>query len=117
MKCPRDGTDLISTIRNGIEIDHCPACSGVWLDRGELDKLITQAAPVMLAEPPRAQPEPAPTPMQADHWPTSPSPSSEPWHDHFYRDEGYKDRRSSKKKKHKKRGGFADFLEDIFDFD
>ena len=41
MKCPTcpDSTLLISE-RQGIEIDHCPTCRGVWLDRGELDKLI-----------------------------------------------------------------------------
>ena len=49
------------TIRDGIEIDYCPKCRGVWLDRGELDKLIeraagqpppTAAAPVQQAQPP-----------------------------------------------------------------
>ena len=44
MKCPKD-TDvtLLMTSRNGIEIDYCPECRGVWLDRGELDKLIERA--------------------------------------------------------------------------
>lgn len=40
MKCPVDSTTLSMTERAGIEIDYCPACRGVWLDRGELDKLI-----------------------------------------------------------------------------
>ena len=45
MKCPTcpDAT-LAITDRQGIEIDHCPQCRGVWLDRGELDKLIERAA-------------------------------------------------------------------------
>ncbi|VVE67349.1 hypothetical protein PCA31118_02565 [Pandoraea captiosa] len=41
MKCPVCGTpDLLMTERQGVEIDYCPNCRGVWLDRGELDKLI-----------------------------------------------------------------------------
>lgn len=45
MKCPIDDTDLQMTERQGVEIDFCPQCRGVWLDRGELDKIIdrTQA--------------------------------------------------------------------------
>jgi len=44
MKCPTDGTDLQMTERQGIEIDYCPKCRGVWLDRGELDKIIERSA-------------------------------------------------------------------------
>lgn len=40
MKCPIDNVDLVMTDRQGIEIDYCPKCRGVWLDRGELDKII-----------------------------------------------------------------------------
>lgn len=40
MKCPVDGEQLIITERNGVEIDYCPKCRGIWLDRGELDKII-----------------------------------------------------------------------------
>lgn len=40
MKCPIDGTELRMADRNGVEIDYCPQCRGVWLDRGELDKII-----------------------------------------------------------------------------
>lgn len=40
MKCPIDGTTLSITERKDVEIDYCPECRGVWLDRGELDKLI-----------------------------------------------------------------------------
>ena len=39
MKCPNCQTDLMISDRQGIEIDFCPQCRGVWLDRGELDKL------------------------------------------------------------------------------
>lgn len=41
-KCPN--TALLMTERQGVEIDYCPVCRGVWLDRGELDKLIDRAA-------------------------------------------------------------------------
>jgi Zn-finger nucleic acid-binding protein len=40
MKCPVDDTTLAMSDKQGIEIDYCPTCRGVWLDRGELDKLI-----------------------------------------------------------------------------
>ncbi len=44
MNCPIDNTPLAITERQGIEIDYCPKCRGVWLDRGELDKLIERSA-------------------------------------------------------------------------
>lgn len=40
MKCPFDGATLQVVNRSGIEIDWCPDCRGVWLERGELDRLI-----------------------------------------------------------------------------
>lgn len=40
MNCPIDNSVLSMSNRNGIEIDYCPTCRGVWLDRGELDKII-----------------------------------------------------------------------------
>lgn len=40
MKCPNDGETLVMTDRNGVEIDYCPKCRGIWLDKGELDKII-----------------------------------------------------------------------------
>ncbi len=40
MQCPVDGATLLLSERQGVEIDYCPQCRGVWLDRGELDKLI-----------------------------------------------------------------------------
>jgi uncharacterized protein len=44
MNCPVDGTLLTIADRSGIEIDWCPTCRGVWLDRGELDKIIDRTA-------------------------------------------------------------------------
>ena len=56
MQCPTDGATLVMSERSGIEIDYCPTCRGVWLDRGELDKILersySQATP------------PAPAPQQ-----------------------------------------------------
>ncbi|MBM1220213.1 zf-TFIIB domain-containing protein [Ponticoccus sp. SC2-23] len=43
MQCPVDGTTLVMADRNGVEIDYCPQCRGVWLDRGELDKIIERS--------------------------------------------------------------------------
>jgi Zn-finger nucleic acid-binding protein len=40
MQCPVDGATLLLSERQGVEIDYCPTCRGVWLDRGELDKLL-----------------------------------------------------------------------------
>ena len=53
MKCPNcTETALVMSDRQGVEIDYCPQCRGVWLDRGELDKLIERGA---MAAPARAQ--------------------------------------------------------------
>ena len=44
MKCPAcENTNLLMTERQGVEIDYCPECRGVWLDRGELDKIIEKS--------------------------------------------------------------------------
>ncbi|MEB4615837.1 TFIIB-type zinc ribbon-containing protein [Leucobacter sp. M11] len=59
MNCPTDNTTLLMSDRNGIEIDYCPQCRGVWLDRGELDKIIERAA----ADGAPAQPAPAQQPL------------------------------------------------------
>jgi len=43
MRCPIDGAPLTVTERSGVEIDYCPQCRGVWLDRGELDKILDRS--------------------------------------------------------------------------
>ena len=53
MLCPLDQTVLVMSERQGIEIDYCPTCRGVWLDRGELDKIIERN--VQTAVPPMPQ--------------------------------------------------------------
>lgn len=88
MLCPLDKTPLVMSERQNIEIDYCPTCRGVWLDRGELDKIIERSgdgAP---------QPSPAPRPRDA-----SPAPFG--GHDTH----GYGN--------HKKRR--KNFLEELFD--
>lgn len=57
MKCPIDNTDLVMSERQGIEIDYCPTCRGVWLDRGELDKIIERSAPAPQASAPQQRHE------------------------------------------------------------
>ena len=64
MACPVDATTLVMSERSGIEIDYCPTCRGVWLDRGELDKIIERnaasQAPQQPAPPPQPQAPPQP---------------------------------------------------------
>jgi Zn-finger nucleic acid-binding protein len=43
MKCPIDQTELVMNERQGVEIDYCPTCRGIWLDRGELDKIVERS--------------------------------------------------------------------------
>lgn len=57
MKCPVcSGVDLKIAERQGVEIDYCPECRGVWLDRGELDKIIERSQPQSMQSPPNQQP-------------------------------------------------------------
>lgn len=44
MNCPTCNEGLVMTERSGVEIDYCPKCRGVWLDRGELDKIIEKGS-------------------------------------------------------------------------
>ena len=59
MKCPQCmEITLVMAERQGVEIDYCPQCRGVWLDRGELDKLIERSTHQHIGT---AAPAPAPT--------------------------------------------------------
>ena len=89
MVCPVDKTPLVMSERQGIEIDYCPTCRGVWLDRGELDKIIERSA---AATAPAAALPPQPEPRH---------------HREHYRD--YDDRRHRYPKRRKS------FLEELFD--
>lgn len=59
MNCPACGNvNLMMSDRQGIEIDYCPTCRGVWLDRGELDKIIERSATAAPASESRGYSEP-----------------------------------------------------------
>ena len=62
MHCPIDNETLVMTERNGVEIDYCPKCRGVWLDRGELDKILerTGGGPSQPPAPPPSSGRPEP---------------------------------------------------------
>lgn len=68
MKCPIDGSELRISERQGIEIDYCPQCRGIWLDRGELDKLLDRTAQIApyAAAPPRDRDAERPADRSAD---------------------------------------------------
>ena len=74
--CPRCGATLTMSERQGIEIDYCPQCRGVWLDRGELDKIIERAEAVQSSPPPR----PSGAPTSSWTQPVAP-PQQQPWRD------------------------------------
>ncbi|WP_181176395.1 zf-TFIIB domain-containing protein [Mesorhizobium sp. B2-3-5] len=57
MVCPSCRVALVMSERQGIEIDYCPQCRGVWLDRGELDKIVERSSKDAAPAP---QPQPAP---------------------------------------------------------
>jgi Zn-finger nucleic acid-binding protein len=77
--------DLLMTERQGIEIDYCPQCRGVWLDRGELDKIIERstrdAAPTASA-PAQAVQQAAPPPQAPQPYPQAPQPYYDQRHGH-----------------------------------
>ena len=51
MRCPVDNEVLVMADRSGVEIDYCPKCRGVWLDRGELDKIIERSSAAPASSP------------------------------------------------------------------
>jgi uncharacterized protein len=70
MKCPVcKEPDLALSERQGVEIDYCPACRGIWLDRGELDKIIEKSVQLENARPvPGEAPRPAMDPYYSGHF-------------------------------------------------
>lgn len=68
MKCPVCTTvNLVMSNRQGVEIDYCPECRGVWLDRGELDKIIERSASQEAITQPQSIPQPVYQPQQAHY--------------------------------------------------
>ncbi|WP_057291812.1 TFIIB-type zinc ribbon-containing protein [Noviherbaspirillum sp. Root189] len=101
MDCPVcQNTKLVMSERQGIEIDYCPSCRGVWLDRGELDKIIERTS-VGVTQPATQRPDQyAGQPHQPDGFGRSHQP------------QGYHQHQQDHYKKKKKEG----FLSDLFDF-
>ena len=117
MKCPHCTVNLLMTERQGVEVDYCPECRGVWLDRGELDKILERshaevaaatpaasAVPVTVAAPPR---DGGRTEGRRDDRYRDDRPSDDRYRD----DRRYRDDEPAYKKKKRK-----SFIEDIFDF-
>lgn len=119
MKCPVDGeTDLVMTERAGVEIDYCPKCRGVWLDRGELDKILerSRAEGASGAPAPLSPAPPQPQPPQPAPYPPQPSYQQAPYPPRKYDDDDkykYDPRYGDDYYKRKKR---KSLLDDIFDF-
>jgi len=111
MKCPIDDTLLQISDRQGIEIDFCPQCRGVWLDRGELDKLIERAAAEFAGASGRA---PSRGYADDDRWRSERRYDDDDHRRYGRYDDDDDDDRGYRYGKKRKRGGF---LGDLFDFD
>lgn len=92
MKCPVDNETLVMADRGGVEIDYCPKCRGVWLDRGELDKIIDRAAAEQTPQP--AQAAPQAVPQQIYQQPPQGYPQPPHGYQHGYQKPYYKKRES-----------------------
>jgi Zn-finger nucleic acid-binding protein len=89
VNCPVDGAVLEMSERQGVEIDYCPNCRGVWLDRGELDKIIERS----------------------DSWTPPPEPRRDDQRDDR-RDDRYDERSGGAPYKKKKRSFLSELFED-----
>jgi Zn-finger nucleic acid-binding protein len=106
MQCPIDGTELVISERSGVEIDYCPKCRGVWLDRGELDKIIERASAQLSGVQPGAPQFGAVPPIN--------TPVSR--RDEYDSDDDYRIPSSRSYEEEYKRKRKRSFLDDIFDF-
>lgn len=87
MKCPTCQTTLLIADKNGVEIDYCPDCRGIWLDRGELEKILESSA---------------------EHYSSRSNYDSDYKKYQYDQDDDYRKSHPQRKKK--------SFLDDIFDF-
>lgn len=94
MNCPVCAVPLTMSTRQNVEIDYCPQCRGVWLDRGELDKIIERSA---------AELAPPPPPPQSQAQPRGYDPAPPPQQRYGHYDNHYKQKRKKS------------FLEELFD--
>jgi hypothetical protein len=109
MLCPIDRTPLVMSERQNIEIDYCPTCRGVWLDRGELDKIIERAAGELA---PQAPPQAPQTPTQPIA-PQTPYPPQGGYPQQSGYDPRFDQRGHDPRYRHHKRK--KSWLEEIFD--
>jgi len=106
------------TDRSGIEIDYCPDCRGVWLDRGELDKIIERTTPNQTLQPAQSVPV---QPHRNDLAPTDTRPSRRDFDDDFDDDDDddrrrYQPGQTSDGRTLGKRGKKKGLLGNLFDF-
>jgi Zn-finger nucleic acid-binding protein len=101
LMCPNDNSPMQTLERSGVQFDMCPSCRGVWLDRGELEKLMASAAEDGRASAPQPQAAPPPQPSP---W----SQPQQPSQGHYDDRRRYEDDYRYKKKK-------RDSIFDIFD--
>ncbi len=100
MKCPVCQVELKIADRLGIEIDYCPNCRGVWLDRGELDKIIDRAFQ-------ESSPRKTPSVRSA--------PPPEEYDDEPYEHRDYPPRHSHDRYKRRKKRNWLEEIFDVFD--
>lgn len=120
--CPNDDAPMQTLERSGVQFDMCPKCRGVWLDRGELEKLMDAATDEGRASAPAAS---APPPQPAYAPPPQAQPHSQPWGGGYrdderrYKDERYRDDRPGYGRGDDHRYGYKkkkrDSIFDIFD--
>ncbi|QDW62795.1 zf-TFIIB domain-containing protein [Oerskovia sp. KBS0722] len=139
MLCPLDQTVLVMSDRKGVEIDYCPTCRGVWLDRGELDKIIDRSleaeiaaeagGPAAAAAPHGAPRAATPPPVQYPPTQQLPVPPQAPYgyaddrrRDDYRGDDRRRDeyrgsdQYRSDDPRYRKRKKKESWLEDLFDF-
>jgi len=106
MKCPNCNEILLMTERHQVEIDYCPNCRGVWLDKGELDKLMEYASNQTQARDPR----------DYDRQNSYQQDQREEYRDDRY-DRDHRDHRDYRGQNQKYPRKKKSFFSDFFDFD
>jgi Zn-finger nucleic acid-binding protein len=130
MQCPICRVDLQMSERSGIEIDYCPQCRGIWLDRGELDKILERSAAETAREraewvgetnpTPQSMPTQPPMPQQPPMPAQPPMPQQPPMQSppaYYNNNQGGHYNQHQYDKHYYKRKKKKNFLEDLFDFD
>jgi Zn-finger nucleic acid-binding protein len=108
LMCPNDNSSMQTLDRNGVQFDMCPSCRGVWLDRGELEKLMDSATADGRASAPQAAPQPPPQQAYA------PPQQSQPW-GHQGQQQGYREQRPYRDDDYRYKKKKRDSIFDIFD--